>query len=264
MAQLQTFSGHGIHATPRVRRIGFMDLRYALSQGLSDFWEQPSHIVFLCLFYPIIGLCIAFWASNENVFPLLYPLMSGFALVGPVAAVGLYEISRRREAGVDSSWHHVFAILRSPAIRSIAALSIVLAVVFIAWMATAQLIYNTIFIRSVADSYLGFLNEIISTRRGWTLIAVGNLVGFVYALFAFSISVVSFPLLLDQHVSALTAMEVSFQAVVKNPLVMATWALIIAAGLVVGFLTLFVGLAIVLPVLGHATWHLYRRVVEPM
>ncbi|GAC1553959.1 MAG: DUF2189 domain-containing protein [Beijerinckiaceae bacterium] len=250
-------------AYPAIRRIGLNDLRGALTEGLDDFMSQPSHLAFLCLIYPVIGLCLAFWASDQDLLPLLYPLISGFALIGPLAAIGLYEISRRREAGLDTSWRHALDVFHSPSLPAIAVLGVSLLVIFVAWLMSAHALYNWLFAPPGQVTLQQFFSDIFNTGRGHSLILLGNAIGFVFALVVFCISVVSFPLLLDRDVGAGAAVVTSIRSVIENPLPMAVWALIIVAGLALGFVTLFIGLAIVMPVLGHATWHLYRRVVEP-
>ena len=250
-------------AHPVVRKIGLSDLREALSRGLDDFMAMPSHLVFLGLIYPIAGVCLAALTFSNNALPLLYPLATGFALVGPFAAIGLYEISRRRELGMEASWQDAFDVLKSPSIPSIAALGVLLLVIFLAWLTTARMLYQSLFGYAVPSSYSQFINDVLTTPQGMTLILAGNALGFAFAVVVLSISVISFPLLLDRDVGAAVAIQTSIKAVLVNPLVMAAWGLIVAAALLVGSLPLFVGLAIAMPVLGHATWHLYRRVVDP-
>jgi uncharacterized membrane protein len=249
---------------PVIRRISVNDLTIALRQGLDDFLSQPSHLVFIGLIYPVIGLILAFWASNADLLPILYPLMSGFALIGPLAAIGLYEISRRREAGLDTSWTHAFDVLRSPSLPAIIVLGIALLVIFIAWLTTANALYNWLFEPPGQVTLQQFIDNILHTDRGHKLILIGNVVGFVFAALAFCISAVSFPLLLDRDVGAGVAAVTSVRAVLDNLVPMIVWGLTISAGLVVGFATLFIGLAVIMPVLGHASWHLYRRIVEPV
>ncbi len=265
LAHFRVFAGSDkTQARPVVRKIGPADLREALARGLDDFWAMPSHVVFLGLIYPIAGICIFAFTTDQNAVPLIFPLMSGFALIGPFAAIGLYEISRRRELGLDASWRDAFAVLRLPSIPSILALALLAMVILICWLATAQLLYQWLFGPKAPDSYLGFLTEVFTTSRGWTLILVGNAIGFLYSAVVLCISVVSFPMLVDRNVSAFVAVETSTRAVLANPVTMALWGLIVAAALVIGTLALFAGLAVIVPVLGHAAWHLYRRVVEPV
>jgi uncharacterized membrane protein len=247
---------------PAIRRIGVSDLRKALREGFADFWATPTHLVFLGVLYPLLGIFFAGVMFGYNMLPLLFPLMSGFALVGPLAAIGLYEISRRRENGLDISWNSMAEILRSPSIGSIAALGLLLLVIFIAWLLTAQALYQSLFGWHAPESMSEFVREVFTTRNGWWLIIAGNALGFLFSAFVFCISVVSFPLLLDRDVGAIPAVITSLRAVAANPGPLMLWAVIVAAALVVGFLPLFIGLAVVLPVLGHATWHLYRRLVE--
>jgi len=248
----------------KVRKIGVSDLVDALRRGVDDFMVKPSHIVFLCLIYPVMGVVLAVWTSGENAFPILFPLVSGFALIGPFAAIGLYEISRRREAGLDTSWTHAFEIRNSPALPSIAAVGIMLLAIFIAWLLAAQILYQQLFGPAPPTSIFSFFIEILTTARGWTLIILGHVIGFVFAVVVLCTTVVAFPLLLDRDVGAFEAVHTSVRVVMANPVTMAIWGLMVAIGLIIGSLPLFVGLAVVLPILGHATWHVYRKAVEPL
>ena len=249
-------------AHPVIRKIGAADLKEALKRGWDDFAAIPTHVIFVCLIYPIIGLVLGRLAIGYAVLPLLFPLIAGFALLGPLAAVGLYELSRRREAGLDSSWWHVFDVLKSPSIGAITALGILLMIIFLGWLYTAQAIYQSLFGLNAPDSIRQFASEVLNTSQGWWLIVLGNGAGFLFALATLAIGAVSFPLLLDRDVGAWVAAETSVRAALANPFVMALWGVIVASLLVIGSLPFFFGLAEVMPVLGHATWHLYRRVVE--
>lgn len=253
----------GTVAHPEIRRIEFGDLREALRLGMDDFWAKPSHLLFLGLIYPIVGLVLARWSSGSGAFQMIYPLMSGFALVGPFAAIGLYEISRRREAGLDTSWRHALAARHSPAVPAMLAIGAMLAVIFLCWLGVAHTLYARSFGETGPTSLIDLVREALSTERGWELVLLGNAAGFVFAAIVLATTVVAFPLLLDRDVGAIAAIETSARAVAANPLVMAGWGLIVAGLLVIGSLPVFAGLAIVMPVLGHATWHLYRRVVVP-
>ena len=262
MARFHVFAGvDAAPARPAIRKIGIADLRAALADGLADFSARPSHLIFLGLIYPVLGFGLAAWASGANILALVYPLMSGFALIGPVAAVGLYEISRRREAGEESSLGHAFDVLRAPSLPAILTLGLLLALIFGAWLGAARTLDKWLMGPADHADYLAFLTAVLTTSQGWALIVIGNLVGLLFAALVLSLTVVSFPLLLDRDVGAAAAIETSLRAVAANPFVLAVWGLIVALGLAIGFATLFVGLAVIVPVLGHATWHLYRRVV---
>jgi uncharacterized membrane protein len=246
---------------PTVRKIRITDLWDVLRRGAADYWAMPTHLFFLGLIYPIVGLVLARLVFGYDVLPLLFPLVAGFALVGPLAALGLYEISRRRELGLDTTWKDAFGVFRSPSMPSIAALGLLLLAIFFIWLAVANAIYVATFGYVAAASIPDFVDRIFNTPAGWTLIVVGNGIGFLFALLVLAISVVSFPLLLDRKVSPAVAILTSLRSVATNPVAMAAWGLVVAALLVIGSLPLFVGLAIVVPILGHATWHLYRKVV---
>src|SRR3954452_638811 len=256
------FAGDVVHAPPRVRTIGIADLKDALARGIDDFAAMPSHAIFLCLIYPIAGLFLARLLLGYDVLPMLYPIAAGFALLGPFAAIGLYELSRRREQGLEASWEDAFEVFRSPSSGAIAALGVLLTIIFFVWLAVAQEVYVANFGYAPAASIPEFLRQVFTTPEGWTLIIVGNAVGFLFALLVLTISVVSFPLLLDRDVGAADAILTSVRAVAANPVPMAVWGLIVAGALVIGSPPLFFGLTIVIAVLGHATWHLYRKVVE--
>jgi uncharacterized membrane protein len=245
-----------------IRNLTPADLKDALAKGLSDFLYKPSHILLLVVIYPVIGLFAARIAAGYDVLPFVFPLVSGFALIGPLAAIGLYEMSRRREAGLDPTWQDAFEVFRSPALGSIVVLSAVLGVIYLAWVAAAQVIYWAIFGDAIPVSIMDFAAQIFTTAAGWTLIIVGCGVGFIFALVVLALAAVSFPLVLDRNVGALTAIQTSVAVSLANPMTMLLWGFIVAGLLVLGSAPLFVGLAVVMPVLGHATWHVYRKAVE--
>jgi uncharacterized membrane protein len=264
MLHLHVLTGAGESATyPIVRKIGFADLKDAVAKGIDDFWVMPTHVIFLAIIYPIVGLFLARMTFGHDMMPLLFPLAAGYALIGPFAAIGLYELSRLREKGVDVSWKHAFGVLRCRSLDGIAALGMVLMIVFLIWLTTAEWLYQSLFGHRSPDSIGRFVSEIFTTSEGWILIIAGNGIGFLFAVLALTIGVVSFPLLLDRDVGAAVAMHTSVRAVLRNPLIMAAWGLFIAMTLVIGSLPFFIGLAVVMPVLAHSTWHLYRKVVEP-
>ena len=246
-----------------VRSIGVADLRDALASGVRDFLAIPTQLVFLCILYPIIGLVAARASASYDVLPLLFPLVSGLALVGPVLAIGLYELSTRREQGLPVSWLNAFDVLRSPSILSIAALGLVLFMIFFAWLTIAKAIYVWTMGDATPASIGDLAQQIMGSRSGWLLIAWGNLVGGLFAILVLTITVVSFPMLVDRDVGPIVAVRTSVRAVLANPITMAVWGLMVAVILLLGCLPLFLGLAVAMPVLGHASWHLYRKLVMP-
>lgn len=250
-------------ARPDVRRIEVDDLNWALSEGWKDFAAKRGDILFLALIYPLAGFAAAAAAFNAQLLPLLFPMVAGLSIFGPAVASGFYELARRREAGLDSSWAHFFDPLRGRGRGSLVLLTVGLAVLFAGWLLAAWGIYAmTIGTAYQPTGIAEFARRVFATREGWTLIVVGNLVGFLFALATLVLGVVSFPLVVDKPVDAGTAVVTSIEAVLENPQVMALWGLRVAGLLALGCLPAFIGLAIVLPVLGYATWHLYTRLVE--
>jgi uncharacterized membrane protein len=258
--KLQLF---GVSTSYVVRKISLSDLGDALRLGWEDFQAIPTHAIVLCVIYPVLGLVLFRLVLGHSVLPLLFPLAAGFTLIGPFAALGLYELSRRRERGEEAAAWDAMEVLRAPSFGAIFELGVLLFVLFGVWIAAADAIYVAIFGHAPAASIPDFARRILTTSEGWSLIIIGCGAGLVFAVIALCVSVVSFPLMLDRHATAIDAIRTSMQAVMMNPIPMAAWGLIVAALLAVGSLPLFVGLAVVLPVLGHATWHLYRKVIEP-
>ncbi len=254
--------GARLAVRPAVRRIGAADIRHALARGFDDFAACRTDVMFLCLIYPLVGLLLARLAFGHDMLPLIFPLASGFALLGPVAAMGLYEMSRRRERGQAVNWADAFAVVRSPAFASMVALGVVLLALFLAWLFAAWVIYAMTLGPQPPASVAAFARDVLTTEAGWTMIGVGMGVGFLFAVLVLAISVVSFPLLLDRDVGVAEAMRTSLRVVRANPGPMALWGIVVAGGLALGSIPLLLGLAIVVPVLGHATWHLYRRAVR--
>ena len=247
-----------------VRRITPGDLWRSLEEGCSDFNAKPSFGVFLVLIYPLFALLLtlARIGNDGDLLYLAFPMLAGTTLLGPMISVGLFEMSRRRERGLDVSWRSAFDFIHTSAFASIAALSVVMMMLYVGWLYMAEFIYFGLFADGLTTSLADFWTELTTTRRGGALILYGNGVGLVFAVTALAISVVAFPLLLDKPVTSITAVAVSIRAFAANIFVMALWGLIVVALLVAGAAVFLIGLAAVLPILGHSTWHLYRKLVE--
>jgi uncharacterized membrane protein len=249
-------------AEPKVRTMTNDDIRDALRQGWEDFEAVRSDVMFICLIYPVIGLLLVGVGFNTNLLPLVFPVAAGFALLGPFIAVGLYEVSRHREAGEEVSWVSALGVVRSPNFGAIIVLGLYLAAIFVAWIVVAHFIWYLTLGPEQPTSLSGFIQEVVSTGRGWVMIVIGVAVGFCFALAVLATSVVSFPLLLHRNIGVPRAIHTSYQVFRKNPKVVANWGLTIAVFLLIGSIPAFIGLIIVLPVLGHGTWHFYRRAVK--
>jgi uncharacterized membrane protein len=264
MANFHVLSGAGDKLDmPVVRQIQLSDLGDALRLGARDFWEKPSHYVLLVLIYPLVGVVLAIWMSGYNTWTLLYPLIGGFALVGPFAALGLYEMSRRIETGQSTNWVDAFQVLRSPAIGSILAVGAMLFVLFTLWLTSAQALYESLFSASAPRSFTALFDQVFTQPGGMTLLLVGTGLGAIFAFITLCTTVIAFPLMLDRDVGAYVAIETSFRAVMANLVPMLAWGIIVGLELFIGSALLFVGLAVIIPIFGHATWHLYRKVIEP-
>jgi uncharacterized membrane protein len=246
---------------PAVARIGIADLRDALAKGMDDFAANRTEVILLCIYYPLIGIVLGRMASGGDTLPLLFPLVSGFALVGPIAAAGLYEMSRRRELGLSTGWAGAVGLLSSHALRPMAVLSVMFFAMFVVWLVAAQRIYSLTIGLGHTGSIGSFIHALLETNMGWALIVIGTGVGFVFATVVLTVGVVSVPMVIDRDVGVSTALRTSIRATAANPTTMAVWGLIVAAALVVGSIPVFLGLVIVLPVLGHSTWHLYRKLL---
>ncbi|WP_376097072.1 DUF2189 domain-containing protein [Roseomonas sp. CCTCC AB2023176] len=246
-------------AEPQVRRITIADVTASLAQGWRDFLETPTQLFFLALIYPVVGLALGYVTAGRDLLTIVWPLVAGFALVGPIAALGIYEMSRRREQGLPVSVWNGMDVFRSAGLGSIIGVGLVLLLLLAAWLLAAEWIFRST-IGADHPASLGDLWRVATgTPEGYRLILIGNVVGFVFAVAALAVSVVSLPLLLERDVGTVAAIRTSIRAVATNPVPMAVWGLIVAGLLVLGSLPVLVGLAIVIPVLGHSTWHLYRR-----
>ena len=256
-----------------VRKIGNEDLRIALRQGWDDFKEMRGDLIFVGLLYPLIGIAAAVMTTSAPLLPFFFPVVAGVGLLGPIAAVGFYELARRREAGLTSNWSHVLDVRKRPAMDDIGIVAGLLFVIFALWLIAAAALYLTFWGYAAPAKLSGFawyepysigdfIRRLFTTSEGWALILVGNLVGLAFAALVLAVSVVSLPMLVDRDVTAAQAVSTSWRATKANAGVLARWGVIVAALLVLGSIPLFIGLAFVLPWLGYATWHLYTRLVD--
>jgi uncharacterized membrane protein len=248
---------------PVVRRIGAADIAEALGQGLRDFQAAPLYGLAFGALYAGGGIAIMLSLTAFGMIYLAYPLAAGFALLGPFVAIGLYEVSRRREAGEKPSLRGIWSMVQSRG--ELGWMAFVTLFIFVIWMYQVRLLVALLLgLHASFSSLHEFITVVLTTNEGLLFLAIGNAVGAALSLILFSLTVVSFPLLLDRDVDFVTAMVTSVRAVVMSPVPMIAWAAIIVVLLIVSALPYFLGLLVTLPVLGHATWHLYRRIVASM
>ncbi len=251
------------YAPPVIRTLRMSDLRDALREGAADFVALRTDVMFACLLYPLMGVCLFLVAFQGNLLQLVFPILSGFALLGPFAAVGLYEMSRRRERGIETNWLAALDVIRSPAFGAVFVLGLFHIAIFAAWLMVANIIFDATLGPEATITASTFVRTLLATPAGWTMIVIGCLVGFGFALVVLGVSVVSFPLLLDRDVGVPKAIVTSAKVALANPAPIAVWGFIIAVGLALGSAPALLGLVVVLPILGHATWHLYRKAIVP-
>jgi uncharacterized membrane protein len=245
-----------------VRKIGDEDLRIALRQGLADFRDMRGDIVFAGLIYTLIGIAAVVITANRPLVPFLFPILAGVALFGPAAAVGFYELARRRERGDHANWSHFFDFRKRPSADDMGLVAGLLVLIFFAWLIAAGVLYALLFGWATPESITGFFATILTSPRGWALILAGAAVGAAFGWVVLAISVVSLPMLVDRDVSASQAVSTSWRASQANKGEMVRWGLTVVGLLVLGSIPLFVGLAFVLPWLGYSTWHLYTRLID--
>ncbi|MGZ3327536.1 MAG: DUF2189 domain-containing protein [Xanthobacteraceae bacterium] len=248
---------------PVVQRIRAADIAEALGQGLRDFQAMPFYGLLFGALYAAGGVAILLCLTAFGLVYLAYPLAAGFALIGPFVAIGLYEISRRRETGQPISLLAIWSTVKSRS--EIGWMAFVTLFVFVIWMYQVRLLIALLIgLNASFSSLREFMTVVLTTNEGLVFLAIGNAVGAALSLILFSLTVVSFPLLLDRDVDFVTAMITSVRAVVTSPVPMIGWAAGIVVLLIVSALPDFLGRRVTLPGLGHATWHLYRRIVAPV
>ena len=245
-----------------VRTISDEDLRFALKQGYEDFGDLRGDLIFAGLIYTLIGLAAVVMTTSAPLMPFFYPVVAGVALMGPIAAIGFYELARRRELGQEVHWFNFLDVRKRPSLDDMGMVAGLLLVIFLGWLLAAGALYALIFGWATPTSVGGFLAMIFTTARGWALIVAGAIVGAIFGWFVLALSVASLPMLVDCDVSAADAVSASWRAAHANKREMIRWGIVVTALLVLGSIPLFVGLAFVLPWLGYSTWHLYTRLID--
>ncbi len=249
-------------ATPKVRSLSRADLSDALRKGYADFSRFRSDVMFLVMIYPAIGLCLSFFAFHRAMLPMLFPLAAGFLLLGPIVAIGLYEMSRQAERREDVGWSAALSVVRAENIGPVLVMAVYLLAIFIVWMLAAMKIYDWTLGPQPPQSVSGFVTDVLTTGPGWTMVVIGMGVGAVFAVAVLAVSLTTFPMLIDRRIGLAVAVTTSLRVMQKNPATVARWGAIVAVLMLIGTVPLFLGLIVVLPVLGHATWHIYRAAVE--
>jgi len=264
---VQHTSTHLFSRPLTVSRITVAELKEVLAKGFDDFMAYRTDIIFLIAVYPIISVIVIAASFRYELIPLVFPIVSGSAILGPFVGVFLYEMSRRRELNLqrhhadNHSWANAFSVVRARSFGKIMMLGMMLVAMYLLWLVCAWSIYQATQGPTTAETMGRFIHDLFLTQGGWWLIVVGCGVGFLFAVAALVTTVVAFPLLLDREVGLGTAVLTSIRAAQANPGPIAAWGLVVAGGLVLGAIPLFIGLVIVMPVLCHATWHLYRKLV---
>jgi uncharacterized membrane protein len=245
-----------------VRAISADDLTQSLRDGYSDFLEKRGDLVFVGFLYPLVGFVAAIAANGQSILPLLFPMLAGLSLLGPLVSTGFYQLAKRREAGIESSWWHFFDVFNSPSREAILLVGLMLMAIFGAWLMAAGLTYAAFFGVNPPATIGILLTQAFTTPQGWAMMLIGNAIGLVFAIVVLATSVVSLPMLIDKRVDAATAVRTSLKAFGRNRAVLLRWGVRVALLLIIGAVPLFLGLAFVLPILGYATWHLYTRLVD--
>jgi uncharacterized membrane protein len=247
---------------PKVNKITVNDVIDAFAAGLADFRRAPVYGLAIGAFFALGGLFVVLSAAALNMSYLSYPAAAGFVLIGPFAAVGLYEVSRRLQNGEELSWSRIVGTMWAQKGRELSWMAFVVLFIQIMWMYQVRLLLALFLgFRSFA-SFDEFLTQVISTPEGLMFLAVGHVVGAILSLILFSLTVVSFPLLMEEDRDFITAMITSVRAVFTSPVPMIGWAFVVTAVLIVSMAPAFLGLVVSLPILGHTTWHLYKKCVE--
>ncbi|MDF1608139.1 DUF2189 domain-containing protein [Hoeflea sp. YIM 152468] len=248
---------------PPIRDLSLHDVKASLVEGWGDFRVHPGYGLFFGGIYMIGGLLILGFLTRIGSPWMIIPLAIGFPLLGPFVAVGLYEVSRRRRMGEPVTRKGVLTQVFHQRERQLGWMAFVVMFIFWIWIYQVRLLF-ALFLGFKSFSGWGRFSEIVlSTPEGWGFLGVGTLVGAFLATVLFSTTVIALPMLAEREVDFVTAMITSITTVAKNPLPMLGFGLVAGSATLLALLPAFAGLLLVLPVLGHATWHLYRRATSP-
>ncbi|WP_322988469.1 DUF2189 domain-containing protein [Hoeflea sp.] len=259
-----TLTGSAPAGAPPMRTIGFADVKASLADGWADFRAHPGFGLFFGGIYMVGGWLILAFLNRVGAPWMIIPLAIGFPLLGPFVAVGLYEVSRRRRAGEPVTRKGVLAQVFYQRERQLGWMAFVVMFIFWVWVYQVRLLFALFLGFKSFSSWDAFVQIVLSTPEGWGFLIVGTIVGAFLACVLFSTTVIALPMLAEREVDFVTAMITSVAVVVKNPLPMLAFGFIVGLATLVAMLPAFVGLLVILPVLGHATWHLYRRASAPV
>lgn len=249
-----------IRPRPEIRRIGVDDITASLREGAEDFRAMPAFGMTIGAAYALGGALILFAVWAIKLYPLAFPLLAGFALVGPFAGMALYEGSRRRDRGETVTVSDIAKVVPATARSGVLYLGFILLFLLFFWAETAAILTMTFF-GSARLSMAQILSEVFTTLPGFAFMIFGNVIGAAISLVVFAVSVVSFPYMLETDADPVTAVALSVSAVAQNVMPLLGWAVFIGVALVVSWLPMFLGLLITLPVIGHASWRLYKRMI---
>ncbi len=247
---------------PEVMPLTVADIRACLMQGITDFARAPRFGLFFGGIFALIGMIITLALVRWNMAWMVYPFAIGFPLIGPFAAAGLYEVSRRLESGETLTWSAILSVVWAQRRRELSWMAFTMLFFFWVWMYQIRLMI-ALFLGRLSFSTLDrFFSVVLTTPEGWLFLAVGHVVGAALALILFSITVISMPLLMEREVDFITAMITSVKTVIASPAAMLGWGVVVTLAVIAACVPFFFGLLVVLPILGHTTWHIYRMAVR--
>jgi uncharacterized membrane protein len=249
---------------PKVNKVTADDIKASLKDGFSDFMARPFMSGFFGLFYAVFGILFVWSLVWLGKIWMVIPAVVGFPLVAPFAAAGLYEMSRRLQKGESFDWSDILTVMADQRKREMGWMAFVTLFIFWVWVYQVRLWLAIILQDASFSDFDGFLGTVFLIPQGWLFLVVGTGIGAFLSAVLFSVTVVAMPMLLDREIDFVSAMLTSIRVVAENPVVMLTWAAIISITMLLSLVPAFLGLIFTLPILGHTTWHLYQRAVEPV